>query len=120
VRRAEHQRQLRTGRAAELFAEGQPQPQVERDLRPGLELSISQMDGRTPPFDLLPAAKTTDPSPKVGVTFEGSARDTAFGRCVMGLADAKLLHAALPHPISPHRESRAWLFPPGLAPPASP
>src|SRR6185436_6442921 len=52
VRGAEYQRQLRAGRPAELFDEGQPQPQAERDLRPGFELSLSQLDGKSAKFDL--------------------------------------------------------------------
>jgi hypothetical protein len=75
--------------------------------RGGLTVSVS-----------LPAAKAGDPPPKLAVDYQGSARDTAFGRCLVGLADARLLQAGLPQPVSPHWESRAFLFPPEPDPPS--
>jgi hypothetical protein len=68
----------------------------------------------------LPVAKANEPPPRIAVTYQGSARDTPFGLCVRGLADARFLQARIPALVSPHRESHAFLFPPDPAAPPSP
>lgn len=52
VRQAEQERLFRGTQAAQIYAEGKPIPQAEKDLSPGLELSLTQTNAKAPAFTL--------------------------------------------------------------------